>query len=123
MLKTRHARSRKSRKGQGLLEYAFLIAGIAFISLLALSVFGHKLSDQYAVAAGMLPGAHDEDNLPVASQKFLGYEDDGSGALASTGEVSWHDIVGTTNNPGAGSLENNVLVAGQDAGGDAFVAD
>jgi hypothetical protein len=122
MLKTRHARLRPSRKGQGLLEYAFLIAGIAFISLLALSVFGHKLSDQYAVAAGMLPGAHDEDNLPVESLKFLNYDDDGT-AITSTGEISWQSIVGTTNGPGPGQLENNVIVAGQDAGGDAFVAD
>ena len=121
MLKTKNARSRKSRKGQGLLEYAFLIAGIAFISLLALSVFGHKLSDQYAVAAGMLPGAHSEDNLPVSSQSFLQTTDDATGTfIVGTGVISWCDITGQDTTEG--SLINNVGNLG-DVGGDAFVAD
>ena len=122
MLKTRHARSRKSRKGQGLLEYAFLIAGIAFISLLALSVFGHKLSDQYSVAAGMLPGAHGEDNVPVASQSFLQTTESADGAIIGTGVISWGDITGQDTD--GGELINNLgnpLNTG--GGGEAFVAD
>jgi hypothetical protein len=122
MLKTRNARVRQNRKGQGLLEYAFLIAGIAFISLLALSVFGHKLSDQYAISAGMLPGAHDEDNVPIASQTFLETTENADGAIVGTGVISWGDITGQDTS--GGDLINNVGNAGDGVGGgEIFVAD
>lgn len=45
-------RKHSKRKGQALLEYVFLIAGIVFIALVAISVLGHKVADQYAIAAG-----------------------------------------------------------------------
>jgi Flp pilus assembly pilin Flp len=109
----------KNRKGQGLVEYAFIVAGVAFVCLLALAVFGHKVSDQYSVMAGMLPGAHAEDNAPVASQSFLQTSADGSGNITSTGRVTWKTITGGTE---AGELDNNVIVAGN-GNGDAFVAD
>lgn len=116
---------RKDRKGQGLVEYAFIVAAVAFICLLALSVFGHKLSDQYAVMAGMLPGAHGEDNLPITSQSYLQYDENADGdAIISTGRISWVDIV--SGDPTDNGLQNNVVVAGGGIGatdGDVFVAD
>jgi len=112
----------KSRKGQGLVEYAFIVAGVAFICLLALSVFGHKLSDQYAIMAGMLPGAHSEDNAPVASMAFLSTGLDGDGNQTGTGEVSWNQITGNTGTGGAGGLQNNVITQGAN-NGEAFVGD
>ena len=53
---------RKNRRGQGLVEYIVIVASVALIALVSVSMFGHKLADQYAVGAGMLPGAHAEDN-------------------------------------------------------------
>ena len=108
----------KNKKGQGLVEYAFIVAGVAFICLLALSIFGHKLSDQYAIMAGMLPGAHTEDNAPVASMAFLSTTTIDS-VQSGTGRVSWNNITGNT---GTGGLNNNVIVQGANTGG-AFVAD
>ena len=108
----------KNKKGQGLVEYAFIVAGVAFICLLALSIFGHKLSDQYAIMAGMLPGAHSEDNGPVASMAFLSTTTDASGVQSGTGRVSWSQIVGS---PATGGLNNNVVNLGNTGG--AFVAD
>lgn len=117
-------RKHNKRKGQALLEYVFLIAGIVFIALVAVSVFGHKVADQYAIAAGMLPGAHEEDNLPIASTEWLETEDNGSGAIAGTGLVSWQNITGVT---GSGAQQNNAADANGDgvAGvtADDFVAD
>lgn len=107
----------RDRKGQGLLEYAFLIAGIAFIALVAISVFGHKVADQYAIAAGMLPGGHTEDNLPIATGAWL--ETTGTSEITGTGEISWQSITGVT---GTGNQENNVAVFGI-GDPDAFVAD
>lgn len=111
---------RKNRRGQGLVEYIIIVAAVAMISLVAVSVFGHKVADQYAIGAGMLPGAHAEDNLAVATGSFA-ETTDASGALAGTGSVSWADITG--NADGDGELENNVVVAGGVASGDAFVAE
>lgn len=109
----------RNKKGQGLVEYAFIVAGVAFICLLALSIFGHKLSDQYAIMAGMLPGAHGEDNTPVASMSFLS-TDVVDGAQTGTGQVSWNNITGNTGTTG---LNNNVINNGGVGDGDAFVAD
>ena len=110
---------RKNRRGQGLVEYIIIVAAVAMISLVAVSVFGHKVADQYAIGAGMLPGAHVEDNLAVATGSFA-ETTDASGALAGTGSVSWADITG--NADGDGELENNVVASGV-ASGDAFVAE
>ena len=60
------------RRGQGLVEYIIIVASVALISLAALSMFGHKVADQYAVGAGLLPGAHAGDNNPIATGFFAG---------------------------------------------------
>ena len=109
----------KNRKGQGLIEYAFVVAGVAFVSLLALSVFGHKVSDQYSVLAGMLPGAHAEDNAPIGSQSFLDTTADADGNIVGNGVISWNNITGNTED---GELTNNVGVLGSGSG-DSFVGD
>ena len=108
----------RNKKGQGLVEYAFIVAGVAFICLLALSIFGHKLSDQYAIMAGMLPGAHSEDNAPIASMAFLSTVT-ATNVQSGTGRVSWNQITGNSN---TGGLNNNVVFAGS-GGGSTFVAE
>ena len=110
---------RRKRKGQALIEYAFLLGGIAFICLVAVSVFGHKLADQYAVSAGMLPGAHGEDNLAIGTSFFAEVTSNGGTSLTGNGRVSWDDITGNTT---LGELDNNVVTAGT-SGTLAFVAE
>ncbi|MDB5341639.1 MAG: signal peptide protein [Schlesneria sp.] len=61
----------KSKKGQGLVEYALLIAGVALISAAAVSTFGHKTSDLIAAVATVLPGAHQDDNNPIVSGHLI----------------------------------------------------
>lgn len=112
---------RKNRRGQGLVEYIIIVAAVALIALVAVSIFGHKVADQYAVGAGMLPGAHTEDNNPIQTGEYAGYQDNGAGANVGNGQVSWASITG--NADGDGELENNVVVNGGVADGDAFVAD
>jgi hypothetical protein len=116
--------SLKNRRGQGLVEYIIIVAAVAMISLVAVSVFGHKVADQYAIGAGMLPGAHGSDNLPIATGFFAGTTDDGT-SISGNGRVSWADIA-SSDADGDDGLANNVVVAGGVAGateGDAFVAD
>ena len=61
----------RRRKGQGLVEYALLIAGVALISMAAVSLFGHKVSDMISSVATVLPGAHPDDNAPIVSGHLI----------------------------------------------------
>jgi hypothetical protein len=113
--------SRKNRRGQGLVEYIIIVAAVALIALVAVSVFGHKVADQYAIGAGMLPGAHAEDNNAIATGGFADTQINADGAITGNGQVSWANVTG--NADGDGELENNVVVNGGVADGEAFVAD
>ena len=96
---------RRSRRGQGLVEYIIIVAAVALISLVAVSVFGHKVADQYAIGAGMLPGAHTEDNLAIVTGEYAGFAENAAGdALIATGGVTWADITGNTT---SGEMDNN----------------
>jgi len=59
------------KKGQGLVEYGLIIAGVALICAAAVSVFGHKTSDLISAVATILPGAHADDNGPLISGKLI----------------------------------------------------
>ena len=114
-----------NRRGQGLVEYIIIVAAVAMISLVAVSVFGHKVADQYAIGAGMLPGAHSEDNAPILTGSFAGTDEDATGNIIGNGQVSWAGITSAAVD-GSEGLANNVVVAGTAVGateGDAFVAD
>jgi len=61
----------RNKKGQGLVEYGLIIAGVALISAAAISVFGHKTSDLISAVAAVLPGAHSGDNAPIVSGALI----------------------------------------------------
>jgi Flp pilus assembly pilin Flp len=110
----------QKRSGQALVEYIVIVAAVALVALMSVSMFGHKVADQYAVGAGMLPGAHAEDNLPITTGEYAGFAVNGAGdALISNGQVSWADVTGNTE---TGVLRNNVVVSGGNTA-DAFVAE
>ena len=110
----------QKRSGQALVEYIVIVAAVALVALMSVSMFGHKVADQYAVGAGMLPGAHGEDNLPITTGEYAGFTENAGGtALISNGQVSWADVTGNTE---TGVLRNNVVVSGGNSA-DAFVAE
>lgn len=61
----------RNRKGQGLVEYALIIAGVTLICAVGIAVFGHKVSDMINAVAVILPGAHQDDNGPIVSGKII----------------------------------------------------
>ena len=71
MIVTLLGRLRRDKKGQSLVEYGLIIAGVALITAAAISVFGHKTNDMVAATAAILPGAHSEDNGPIASGALI----------------------------------------------------
>ena len=102
---------RKS-KGQGLVEYGLIIAGVALICAAAISVFGHKTSDLIAAVAAVLPGAHAEDNAAFTSGKLI---ETTMGTATAPIELDVVDIVANT---GTARLGANVGVnAPADFGG------
>ncbi len=61
----------KSKKGAALVEYALLVGGVALIGAASVAIFGHKTNDLVAAVAAVLPGAHADDNGPIASGKII----------------------------------------------------
>lgn len=59
------------RKGQALVEYALLLAGIALVCVVAIAVLGHKTADVIGVMAAVMPGAHTDDNNPISTATIL----------------------------------------------------
>jgi pilus assembly protein Flp/PilA len=85
-------RLRRDKKGQGLVEYALLIAGVALIAAAAVSTFGHKTSDLISAVATILPGAHTGDNGPIQS-----------GHLIETGNTGTNNSI---------ALDTNAILSG-----------
>jgi pilus assembly protein Flp/PilA len=94
----------RNKKGQGLVEYGLIIAGVALISAAAISVFGHKTSDLISAVATVLPGAHADDNGPMVSGKLI--ETTG----ADTGQIAL-DAATIAASTDTGRLDANVLGA------------
>ena len=61
----------RDKKGQGLVEYGLLIAGVALISAAAVSVFGHKTDHLISAVAAVLPGAHTDDNNTIFAGQLI----------------------------------------------------
>src|SRR5436190_11694453 len=68
---TRAGRRPGRRKGQALVEYSLLLAGIALVCVVAVSMLGHKTADMIAVMAAVLPGAHADDNKPIDTAEII----------------------------------------------------
>ncbi|MDB5390255.1 MAG: signal peptide protein [Planctomycetaceae bacterium] len=93
----------RNKKGQGLVEYALLIAGVALISAAAVSVFGHKTSDLIATVTSILPGAHPDDNGPIVSGHLIETANPTGGAGIQL------DVATINTNSGTDRLGANVL--------------
>ena len=95
---------KRNRKGQALVEYALIVAGVALIAAVSVSVFGHKVNDLLAATATVLPGAHEDDNAPIQSGKIIETTQDADGDLII-------DAATIATNSGTGRLDANVLGA------------
>jgi pilus assembly protein Flp/PilA len=71
MIRKFFSRLRRDKRGQGLVEYALLIAGVTLICAGAVAIFGHKTNDMIAAVAAIMPGAHTDDNGPIVSGKII----------------------------------------------------
>ncbi len=91
-----------NKKGQGLVEYGLIIAGVALICAAAVSIFGHKTSDLIAAVATVLPGAHADDNGPIVSGKII------ETTTPTVGNGAELDLATIATNTATDRLQNNV---------------
>jgi Flp pilus assembly pilin Flp len=103
------------KKGQGLVEYALLLAGVALVAAAAVVIFGSKTSDMISAMATILPGAHNVDNQPIISGQII----ETVNQTNSNGESGIQlDATTIEANSGTARLGNNVL--GTDPAGQGF---
>ncbi len=77
----------RNRKGQGLVEYALIIAGVALIGIVGITMFGHKVADLIGTVAYILPGAHTDDNNPIVAGHLIETQNTG-GSSGTAIEIS-----------------------------------
>ena len=105
----------RDRKGAALVEYALLVAGVALVTSAAVSLFGHKTNDLVSAVATVLPGAHADDNGPIASGHLIETAPGADGTIAlniTNGTDGILEANGTTrlgNNLGLTNLESLVI--------------
>ena len=102
----------RNKKGQGLVEYGLIVAGVALISACSISIFGHKVCDLIGAVATVLPCAHGDDNAPLTAGKLIETTKDGT-----TGAIEV-DAAGIAANSDTARLGLNVgLDSAEDFGG------
>jgi len=73
------SKSLRNRRGQALVEYALLIAGVSLCAIVGVSLFGEKTGDMIAAVATVLPGADADDNGPIGQGHLMETTGIGSG--------------------------------------------
>ena len=86
-------RLRQSRKGQSLVEYALLIAGVALVATVGVVMVGEKTADMIAAVATVLPSTDADDNGPIGTGKLIETTDAANGPIG----IDLQGIVGNNN--------------------------
>ena len=72
-------KARRSKRGAALVEYGLIVAGVALVAAVAVSVFGSKTAGMIAASAHVLPGANAADNGPIEVGHVIQTKDTGQG--------------------------------------------
>jgi pilus assembly protein Flp/PilA len=74
---------KQTKKAQGMVEYAILLAGVALVAISSVSVLGQKTTDLIATTAFVLPGAQESSNGPIFVGKLVEYTPAVAGGTAA----------------------------------------
>ncbi len=77
--------NKSAKRGAALVEYGLIVAGVALVSLVAVSVFGGKTSKLFGVAASAIPGATEADNGTIVSGKVAAVKKEGDNIVLDAG--------------------------------------
>ena len=105
----------RNRKGAAMVEYALIVAGVALIGAVAVSIFGRKVTDMLATTAAVLPGAHAQDNAPIVSGKLIETSPNAQGTDPGGNSQNGIglDVNAITQASGEARLSNNIGGDGQ----------
>ncbi|MFN5662644.1 MAG: hypothetical protein ACK48N_11230 [Planctomyces sp.] len=70
----------KNRKGQGFVEYALLVAGVALVGALGVTVLGHKTGELLDSVATTIPGSTPFSNNTIRQGALIEYTPTTGGA-------------------------------------------
>lgn len=92
--------ARKSKRGAALVEYGLIVAGVALVAAVAVSVFGHKTAGMIAASAHVLPGTSAADNGSIGVGHVVAVTPGGPGTTISmdpsVGTTTMGDALGVT---------------------------
>lgn len=69
----------RNRKGQGFVEYALLIAGVALVGAIGVTMLGEKTNEMIAAVATVLPAGNELPNNPIVAGAVIEYDVVGPG--------------------------------------------
>jgi Flp pilus assembly pilin Flp len=100
----------KNKKGQGLVEYALLIAGVALVGTIGVTMVGLKTNEMISAVAATLPGPNPESNRAIRTGALVEVRNQDGNA-----QVDFLQI--TLNNDGTEARQtDNMQGAGIDTG-------
>lgn len=68
---------RRGKRGSALVEYGLIVAGVALVGAVAVSVFGNKVGGIMGTVAGLLPGQTAGDSAPILVGEIINTQNDG----------------------------------------------
>ena len=96
----RMKRDRRRESGAVLVEYGLVVAGIALVCLVAVSVLGSKVGGLIGSVASILPSAYNDQNAPIQVGQILETK-----TLDTNGDTVKEIVLDA-----AGITDNNALV-------------
>ena len=91
----------------------WLIAGVALVCAATVSMFGEKTAELLASLTVVLPGAHAEDNAPIATGRLIEVKNNGNGLALDLDAISAGNLSGTRElgkRIGGGSFDQSGLI-------------
>jgi Flp pilus assembly pilin Flp len=80
-------KSRRTKRGAALVEYGLIVAGVALVAAVAVSIFGSKTAGMIAASAHVLPGTNAADNGTIEVGHVIKTTDGQNGNIGMTDDV------------------------------------
>ncbi len=64
-------RAKRTKRGAALVEYGLLVAGVALVTAVAISIFGHKVNDLVGTAAAVRPSNDVDDTGAITGGRVV----------------------------------------------------
>ena len=81
----RQNQTNRKKRGAALVEYGLLVAGVALVTAVAVSVFGHKVNDMMGTAAAILPSNDTNDTGAITGGRLISTQG-GNGSAIELGQ-------------------------------------